>query len=283
MDNHKFRCILFSYDEIVMSNAATLKIESEKPEILSTHQDQTIYSTNNCEALLPDYTKNIVATDNCDANLDITQTPAPGTSISGTTNQVILTVTDIAGNSESVSFNVAIEDNTAPSIECNENQTVVISGRKSSYTVSRTEFDPVSIDDNCGVTILENDFNHLPTLAGAVLPIGKTSINWIVTDQAGNTASCSSEVIVCIKTRMSDLSNSGISIYPNPTNGMFQIEFGNNKIEKIKISDLSGNTIIEKTEIRRNETIDLSQFKNGIYTISIQTDIEIFTSKIVKE
>lgn len=64
---------------------------------------------------------------------------------------------------------------------------------------------------------------------------------------------------------------------------MFQIEFGNNKVDKIKISDFNGNTIIEKTEIQQIETIDLSQFKNGIYTISIQTDKEIFTSKIVKE
>ncbi len=71
--------------------------------------------------------------------------------------------------------------------------------------------------------------------------------------------------------------------YPNPTSEIIYFDFTDNKIELIKIFDLTGKTIIKKTEIQQNETIDLSGFESGIYLISIQTDKEIFTTKIVKE
>jgi hypothetical protein len=71
--------------------------------------------------------------------------------------------------------------------------------------------------------------------------------------------------------------------YPNPTSAIIYFDFTDNKIELIKIFDLTGKTIIEKAEIQQNETIDLSGFESGIYLISIQTDKEIFTTKIVKQ
>ncbi len=80
-----------------------------------------------------------------------------------------------------------------------------------------------------------------------------------------------------------NLSESGISFYPNPTSGIINVEFADNNIQRISISDITGKTIIEKTEIQQNETIDLSSFERGIYIINIQTDKEMFTTKIVKE
>jgi len=74
-----------------------------------------------------------------------------------------------------------------------------------------------------------------------------------------------------------------IFCYPNPTNGLLNFEFAKNDIQQITISNLIGKTIIEKTTIEQNEMIDLSKFESGIYIIKIQTDNEIFTTKIVKE
>ncbi len=73
------------------------------------------------------------------------------------------------------------------------------------------------------------------------------------------------------------------SVYPNPTNGRINFEFADNEIQQIKISDLTGKTIIEKTNIQQNETIDLSSFASGIYIIKVQMENELFTTKIVKE
>ena len=88
-----------------------------------------------------------------------------------------------------------------------------------------------------------------------------------------------------------ELSEKIFLIYPNPTNGIIKLDFEENNIQQIRISDITGKTIINtstslnksKTETRQNEKIDLSGFKSGIYTISVQTDEDIFTTKIVKK
>jgi hypothetical protein len=72
------------------------------------------------------------------------------------------------------------------------------------------------------------------------------------------------------------------NIFPNPTNRKVNLEFSDNKIHQIKIFDLVGKAIIVKTEVKKRETIDLSSSKNGVYIISIQTDKEAFTTKIIK-
>ncbi|MCD4794325.1 MAG: T9SS type A sorting domain-containing protein [Bacteroidales bacterium] len=64
--------------------------------------------------------------------------------------------------------------------------------------------------------------------------------------------------------------------------GFYTFRSGLN-IQKLIISDITGKQLFEKITIKQNETIDLSNFENGIYIISIQTDKEIFTTKIVKE
>jgi len=74
-----------------------------------------------------------------------------------------------------------------------------------------------------------------------------------------------------------------LSIMPNPTNGIINLDFADNNIQKLVVYDMSGKMIIEKAEIQQTQSIDLSSFKNGIYIISIQTDNEVFTSKIIKE
>lgn len=73
------------------------------------------------------------------------------------------------------------------------------------------------------------------------------------------------------------------TVSPNPTTGKINLEFADNNIKQIRISDLTGKTIIEKSEIQQSQTIDLSSFESGIYIINIKTDKEIFTARIVKE
>ena len=80
-----------------------------------------------------------------------------------------------------------------------------------------------------------------------------------------------------------ELSEKNFLIYPNPTKGIIKFDFADNNIQQIIVSDITGKTIIEKSAKQQNETIDLSGFEDGIYTISVQTDIEVFATKIVKE
>ncbi len=284
MNDYQYRCIALNSFGTDTSNVATLNIDSENPQITSTHNDQQVYANASCEASLPDYTATVTATDNCDTNLDVTQSPTAGTSISGATNTVTLTVTDDAGNFAPVSFNVEVVDNTNPTITCIANQTVTADATHN-YTVSGTQFDPTASNDNCGVASIVNDFNSTSTLANAQLPEGTTPITWTVTDNAGNTATCSFNVLVNTYVGISDLSAKGISIYPNPTNGKLTIDNGQLTIKNIEITDITGKTIINYQLSIDNYQfeIDLSGFESGIYFVIILTDTEIFTSKIIKE
>lgn len=109
---------------------------------------------------------------------------------------VTYTVTDRPGLSSSCSFTMTVIDNVPPVVVCLAPQDRNTDYAGPYYTVTGTELDPVSVWDNCSVARVTNDFNGLPTLAGAHLPIGITTVMWIVTDINGNSADCSFTVTV---------------------------------------------------------------------------------------
>jgi len=281
IDTYLYRCLLTNEDGTLISNEASISIDTEEPMINSTHNNQLIGNGYDCDIPLPDYTSDVIATDNCDVNLNVTQNPIAETTISGGTNPVTLTVTDDAGNTVEVIFNVEVEDNTHPVITCIENQTVD-ANETHFYIVSGAEFEPTELTDNCGVASVENDFNNTSTLSGVQLPEGTTTIIWTITDNSENGSTCSFDITVNAYVGIETIQQNGISIYPNPTNGIINFEFLNNNIQKLTVSDITGKQIIEKITIEQKEIIDLSSFVNGIYIISIQSDNEIFNIKIVK-
>ncbi|MCK5774855.1 MAG: T9SS type A sorting domain-containing protein [Bacteroidales bacterium] len=81
-----------------------------------------------------------------------------------------------------------------------------------------------------------------------------------------------------------------ISIYPNPTNGIFTIDLHEARKSNISITDISGKIILYENNADENQ-IDISNFENGIYFIKIvyaeqsrsKTDKKIFTTKIIKQ
>jgi hypothetical protein len=68
-------------------------------------------------------------------------------------------------------------------------------------------------------------------------------------------------------------------IYPNPTNGLVNIEIQNQTIQRIKVYDLQGQLIKETTEYQ----FDLSNFSNGMYFIKAQTKQGFYNYKLVKQ
>lgn len=256
--------------------------ENSVPIITSTHEDVIVSNEGNCSATLTDYSSTVTATDNCDDNLEITQNPTAGTTITGSSNQVILTVTDDCGNYSEVSFNVSVEDNSNPTITCVENQTVNADDLNG-YMVVGIEFDPSYVTDNCEIDSVVNDFNDSSSLESAVLPEGTTNITWTVIDKAGNKETCSFDVIVNTYVGIETLQDKGISIYPNPSSKIINIDFTKNNIKKLTILDIIGKKIFEKTDVKLHEEINISNFNSGVYIVSIQTDKELLTSKIIKK
>ena len=177
---------------------------------------------------------------------------------------------------------IVIEDITDPTITCVENQEVT-ADETETYIVEGTQFDPLSTDDNCEVVSVTNDFNDTETLAGAELAQGEThTITWTVTDIAGNETTCEFDVLVNNYVGISDLSEIGISIYPNPSNGIFNIETEGNY--EVTITDISGK-VIQRKDVACNvsTTIDLTNNANGIYFIKFQNNEVVKTIKIIKQ
>jgi polyhydroxybutyrate depolymerase len=71
-------------------------------------------------------------------------------------------------------------------------------------------------------------------------------------------------------------------IFPNPTNEFFIIESFNEKMNELKLIDINGRTIIEKTKFQSNVSINLSNVENGIYFLILYGGKNVHTTKIVK-
>ncbi len=80
--------------------------------------------------------------------------------------------------------------------------------------------------------------------------------------------------------------NSEVSIFPNPSNGIFTINFDLLSSDKggqsnVKITDITGKSIEQLLISNSQSTIDLSKEPKGIYFITIKTINNIFTEKII--
>lgn len=259
--------------------------DNENPVITSTHDNQFMEADDNCEAGLPDFTGDVTATDNCDSELDITQSPVAGTLVSLGINTVTLTVADGAGNTDDISFDVTVEDITKPTITCVGNQSIEIDESETGYTVSGVEFDPESFGDNCTIPAIINDFNNNSTLDNAEFPVGTTAVVWKVTDDAGNEAECSFDVTVekAEATHIAALDKLGISLYPNPTTDNIYLE-GNLNDVRLSVTDMAGNILfMGNLNGVAYHLIDLSQYPDGTYIVRIENEGIQESVKIIKK
>lgn len=130
------------------------------------------------------------AVDNC-PGVTVTQTAGLSSGsqfpVGVTTN--IFTATDAAGNTATCSFDVTVNDNEAPTVNCPADITVTAIGACTAlvnYSVTAA--------DNCpgATTSLVSG-----PASGSQFPIGTTTVTWMATDAAGNTsATCSFNVTV---------------------------------------------------------------------------------------
>ncbi|MDG1766259.1 MAG: HYR domain-containing protein, partial [Flavobacteriales bacterium] len=124
-----------------------------------------------------------VATDNCGLASLIDN--APATFPIGTTT-VTYTAVDNAGNVSTCAIDVIVSDNENPTITCAADvNTTTDAGSCFAAVVLAAP----TTSDNCGVASVNND-------APATFPIGTTTVTWTVTDNAGNTATCTQDVMV---------------------------------------------------------------------------------------
>ena len=155
--------------------------------VVSCPINQTESPDANCQFTLIDYTGLTSVTDNCSTASTITQSPAPGTIITGTTT-IWMIGNDGNGNTDSCSFDVILSDIVAPTAVCQDvNVYLDITGN---ITINDDILDGGSSDNCSGLSFsaAQSTFN--------CNELGTNTIVLTVTDGNSNTATCSSTITV---------------------------------------------------------------------------------------
>lgn len=105
----------------------------------------------------------------------------------------------------------------------------------------------------------------------------------VVKNINSNAVGCESVAVVntaCTALSTSDFDLNEISLYPNPTNSVFNLEIPNEVVKQVEIFDLSGKKLLKSNQ----HQIDVSSFATGIYMVQILTESgKTGVSKLVKK
>jgi|GEM_PF-273619 len=187
-------------NEVICSFTVTVE-DRERPFINNcptpVYATTSSNGTGDCSGAVPDMRGDLVASDNC-GGLTKTQLPAPGEAfgfLHGAKRTVTFIVTDNAGNTSSCESHVTLQDNENPTIQCNNlTTTLYVTPPVCGHKVALDDQVNPNFADNCDGATRKHNFLMAPndhTLAGAVLPVGQTTVIWTITDKAGNTVTCS--------------------------------------------------------------------------------------------
>lgn len=165
-------------------------IDDEAPVITTCAVDKILSADADCEALVPDLTVEVVASDNCSPAITVSQDPAEGTVISSGTTQVTLTVTDGSGNSAFCYADITVVDDTDP-VLVTADTTVYIGAGNIVIIDSSYVFDALASFDNCGITSVTIDINSFDCSM-----LGPNIVTVTAYDGAGNSSTGTATVTV---------------------------------------------------------------------------------------
>ena len=128
------------------------------------------------------------ASSGCGNVTNITCSPPTGSTFAKGTNSVICTAIDEAGNTNTASFKIIVQDTEAPTIACPGNITTTNTPGQC-YASGVNLGVPSATNDNCGLLTVTND-------APVQFSKGTTTVHWTAVDTSGNTITCNQTVTV---------------------------------------------------------------------------------------
>ncbi len=116
---------------------------------------------------------------------------------------------------------------------------------------------------------------------GPTLGLGTQTVTVTVMDANGCAGmdSVTFEVVQCTSIDENELNL--VSVYPNPTNGLFTIELMNAGQISLLLTDAQGKIITSRT-IQQTENIDITELETGIYFLTVSNDQGEQVLRIVK-
>lgn len=200
-------------------------------------------------------------------------------------NPVMLTVTDIYGNSSSLSAMVTVEDTIAPTVFC-RSITVTLDTLTGTAVITPSQLDSSSVDA-CGIdsmTLSQDTFT--------VNDLGANSITLTVTDMNGNSDSC--VAVVTVEKIITDglfqplLSDFSLELYPNPTNQLLNFRWGSDVFGEVSVTivDHLGKTVRRETFTKGTSPLesqlDVQHLAEGMYLLRVQQGEELQVKRFVR-
>jgi len=114
--------------------------------------------------------------------------------------------------------------------------------------------------------------------------VGSTSY-WVSSINAEGCESERSEIIVNVEETLglntAELLN-GITVFPNPTNGLVTISNALETELEVSVYDINGRLLFKIQDGTEGNKLDLSRFSSGIYLLKIKTDLGEVTKRVIK-
>ena len=72
-------------------------------------------------------------------------------------------------------------------------------------------------------------------------------------------------------------------LYPNPAENIAKLEFTNNELKQVYVTDLSGRIVLEITTSKSSLDLDISSWFEGLYTIRCVSENKTSIHKLIKQ
>jgi hypothetical protein len=169
----------------------TVTVVDSTPPAIVCGAPITEYVDASCQFALGDYTGQVSATDNCNTSASITQSPLPGTTVSGsgTVVSLVFTASDSSNNTSTCQVSLTLVD-TVPPVFTNCPQNIVVTPTTLDCSPVVTWPAPIAAD-NCGGTSTSS--SHTP---GTNFGLGTTNVVYSALDSSNNAATCQFTVTV---------------------------------------------------------------------------------------
>ncbi|MBC7628928.1 T9SS type A sorting domain-containing protein, partial [Ferruginibacter sp.] len=174
-----------------------------------------------------------------------------------TTNYTVTGGNGICSNTKTTSVNV----NALPVVSYAQNPTMVC---VASTSITLSAATPTG-GGYSGTTVTGNIFD--PSTAGT----GTFVITYLYTDGNSCSNSAFQNIIVSSCTGFDQLvsNDQSVSIYPNPSNGLFTIKSKDNNNALIEVINMLGQIVYQEKNLNENQTLDLYHLQNGLYTVKV--------------
>ncbi|MNX86056.1 hypothetical protein D3C86_1179200 [compost metagenome] len=239
-------------------------------------------------------------------SVEITTTSAPDATLLSATNPLCVGDSgeieiDIQNGQApyTISWNIA-GDSTILSAPAGTYTATITDADGCTTTFSATLTDPAPISANS--TNTSSSCSTCPDGTASVAPTGGTGSytylwnngtttasatglvpgTYTVTITDANGCEATESVTVSFSLGINELSQFGVSVYPNPMTDFIRIESTKNTIERVELIDNSGRLVMETVLDNKVGQLETSKLAKGNYQLVIRTGEQIFKVQVVK-